>query len=145
MKSLSQSAVFKLSIVSSALLIIYFIFTSQFWAHWWFIFIPVGLGAILFHIIIMIKCVVFWAKYSGEYSQPHIPFSIVVLSILITYGIPSHNKSKHYYIGSGKLFNYKSGNCKCDLSAEYYCASKGGYMATDLNAEYLTDSISFRK
>jgi hypothetical protein len=59
--------------------------------------------------------------------------------------IPSHNRSKQYYKGSGTLCNYKTGNCGCNLYAEYYNVYDQGAWGTGLSSEYLTDSLNFRK
>jgi hypothetical protein len=145
MKSLSQSAVFKLSIVSSALLIIYFICTSQFWAYWWFLFYFVGLFVLPFFLIITIRSIVWWIKNRTKYTLSYIPFCIALLAILVAYCLPSSNRSKQYYKNTGTLCNYQTGKCGCNLYIECFCVYGYGYMTTDLNSKYLTDSISFRK
>ena len=145
MKSLSQSMVFKLSIVSSTLLIIYFIFTSQFWAHWWFAFLFVSLFVFPFFLIITIRSIVWWIKNRAKYTLSYVPFCITLLAIFVAYCLPSSDRSKRYYKGTGTLCNYKTGNCDCNLYGEYYCVYGNGYMATDMNSEYLTDSVNFKK
>ena len=142
MKSLSQSIVFKLSIVSSALFIIYFIFTSQFWAHWWFWFLFTGLFVFPFFLIITIRSIVWWIKNRTKYNLSYVPFCITLLAIFLAYCLPSSDRSKRYYKGTGTLFNYQTGKC---LYIECFCVYGYGYMTTDLNSKYLTDSVSFRK
>jgi hypothetical protein len=142
---LSQSTVFKLSILSSGFLIVYFICSSQFWAHWWPLFILIGLFVILFFIVIFIRSLAQCLKKETKCDFYYASLWINMLAILIVYCLPSNERSKQYYKNTGTLCNYKTGNCGCNLYAEYYCVYGNGYMTTDLNAEYLTDSLTFRK
>jgi len=139
-----ESKTFKLAIVTSVLMIIYFICTSQFWAHWGIVLILIGFWVMLFFLITFICCIVSWISGYKKYPLSYVPFFIVMLTITIAYCLPSHNRSKKYYKHTGELCNYQKGNCVCNLYAEYYCVETG-YMTTDVNAEYLTDSVNFRK
>jgi len=145
MISITKSKIFVLTTIASILLTTYFAFTSQFWAGFWSLAIPVGFVVLLFFLIVFIGSIVFWKKSRYKYRQSHIPFFINIIAIITILCIPSHNLSKQYYKGTGKLCNYKTGNCGCNLYAQYYNVYDQGAWGTGLSAEYLTDSVSFRK
>jgi hypothetical protein len=140
-----KSKNFKQAVIASFLLITYFICVGQFWAHWWLIYLLICFFVIPLFIVVSVNTIILWIKNRSKFSLPYVPFCIAILSVLIVYCLPSHNLSKQYYKGAGSLSNYKTGACGCNLYAENYCIYGNGYMTTDLNAEYLTDSVSFRK
>jgi hypothetical protein len=57
--------------------------------------------------------------------------------------VPSINHNKNYHKSTIDLSNYQSTSCNCHLYIESYLVSSN-FMATDINALYLTDSLSFR-
>lgn len=144
MTSIIKSKAFKRSITASILIITYFLFVSQFWAELWIFIIPIGVFLIVLFSIIFISSIIFWIK-NRDYNRLYIPFCINVLSVLIVFSLPSYNRSKRSYIGSGALYKYKTGNCGCNLYSERFNVFNQGAWGTGLNSEYLTDSISFRK
>lgn len=145
MISITQSKTFVLTIIASVLLIVYFIFTSQFWATYWFFSIPVGFMVLLFFLSVFIDSISHWKRNSNINRQSYIPFLINIVAIVIVLFLPSHNRSKRYYKGSGTLCNYKTGNCGCNLYAEYYRVYEQGAWGTGLNSMYLIDSLNFKK
>ncbi len=142
---ITKSKIFRQAIISSVLLVIYFLCTSQFWPHWWFVLILIAPFLLVFFLIIFVKCIISWIKDRKSYRRPYIPFCVTTLAILIVYFLPSYIMSKRYYKNTSSLCYYKPSNCNCTLYAEYYCVFGNGFMATDVNAKYLTDSVTFRK
>lgn len=145
MTTIFKSNAFRYSVAASIFVIAYFLFIDQLWATLWILIILIGLFVIIFSFIAIIFSIILWIKNRNAYSQPYIPFCINVLAIAIVCCLPSHNRSKQHYIGSGALCNYKIGNCGCNLYTEHYNVYDQGVWGTGLNSEYLTDSVSFRK
>jgi hypothetical protein len=145
MISITKSKIFIRAIIASVLLIIYFVFNSQIWATLWILAIPIGFFVILFFVIIFIGSISFWIKKRDTYRHLYLPFSINLFAIVIILCLPSRNRSKQHYRSTGTLCNYRTGNCGCNLYAEYFNVYDQGAWGTGLNSEYLTDSVSFRK
>src|ERR1700743_3183368 len=102
---------FRETTISSLLLVTYFICTSQFWAYWWYIYLPIGLIVIPFFILTSVNCIIFWIKNYNKYRMSYAPFGIILIAIAIVYLLPSRNRSKQYYINKGSLCNYNTASC----------------------------------
>ncbi len=145
MVAITKSNAFNRAIVGFIVLVGYFILLSQYGSYWSILLVPIGLLVLIFFIIIFINGIVFWINNSKKYSRPYLPFCIYLTAILIAYCLPPFERSKQHFINTGKLCNYKSGNCGCNLYAEYYLVYAQGAWGADSEAEYLTDSVNFRQ
>lgn len=54
------------------------------------------------------------------------------------------NKSKKHHKLTVNLCKYKPNGCKCNLYVEVYQVFGMGALGSDLNCQYLTDSVNFR-
>jgi len=143
MKPVASSDAFSRAKFISCLLLVYYALESQFWAYWWIIFIFPGFFIIMFFIVILLENMLFWVRSIKDYDAPYVPFTIQVITVVLVFCIPSANRSKQYHINTYEACDCRIRNTHYKLYKEFYCVGTG-YLTTNTNAQYLTDSLNFR-
>jgi len=141
----TRTKAFKYAILSSMLLIVYFVGESQLWTFDWISMLPIVFFVIAFFLIRIVKSVSFWISKNKDINYRWMPFLIQITAIVMICIIPSSNRNKRYYVGTTNLASIKQSDCNCHLYVEHYSVFQQGAWRTGLNAAYLTDSINFRK
>ena len=132
------------AILSSILLVVYFICESQLMPFDWVFLLPIGFFIILLFLIRLIRNITFWIVKRNEIKLSWMPLFIQLLAISMACLIPSWNKSKRYFWGATNLASLKKSGCNCNLYVEHYNVFDQGAFGTGLNSAYLTDSLNFR-
>jgi len=68
---------------------------------------------------------------------------ILLISLIVFAGC-RNNKSKADHVLTANLCKYEPNKCPCNLYVEVYRVFGMGAFGSDMNSEYLTDSVNFR-
>jgi hypothetical protein len=132
------------AIINSIVLVVFCIFSSQLYAMLWVFILPVGFFVLSFFVAAAVKNMLFWIRNKAATENPWLPLLVQVFVVLVAILIPSHERSKQYYVGTYRLADNTKTNCPCDLYTEYYSVFDQGAWGTGINSVYLTDSLTFR-
>ena len=142
--NIRKSNCFKWSATIAVAIIVAYIITWRFYAMWWFIIAFFDLVIFLVYIVVLFVSIIWGLGNLKNYHYPFLPLCINMLAALIILVSPSPYRNKNYYKRT-TVINDKHNSCARRLYIETYCVYGGGALSTDLNAAYLTDSVSFRK
>lgn len=126
----------------SAILLTFFSLKSQYSAYWGLVFFAVGVILFPALLIQIIGSVRLWLKNRSEVPDSYKPLLIYLAAIGICFCLPNSDRSKQYF-KSKTLLESAITEPKDKLYLEIYCISTG-FLATDVDAEYLTDDKNFR-
>jgi len=142
MKNITESRSFKWSVAISIIVIIAYIITWRFRPVFVLslIIFPGDLVISIIYFIVSIRSAIFWIVNRRIFKNTFVPLIINIVPIVLIICGPSINRNKSYY---KETINLKNTNCNCHLYIESYLIA-GGFLSTDIDALYLTDSVNFR-
>jgi|GEM_PF-5469843 len=132
----------KSSITAAALLILIYIATWRFWPVYALILFIPDLVIIVYYTSIFFTDVIYWIQNRKD-DKPFMPFCISFAALMVIFYLPPIHSNKSYPKGAYNLFARMKDKSACDLYLQYYLAGSG-FLATDVNAVYLTDLKNFR-
>ncbi|MBS1524152.1 MAG: hypothetical protein JST19_00800 [Bacteroidetes bacterium] len=142
---ITKTRAFRRALINAIVLVLFIILSSQFYGTYWILILPAGFFVCLFFTIALIKNLIFWLEKKNDRNFSGLPFLTQVFAILMVCLIPSRERSKQHYLMTVKLPPDRKLDCPCHLYLEYYTVFGQGAWGADLNSEYLTDSLNFRK
>jgi hypothetical protein len=121
-----------------------FIITWRFWPVWSFILFFIDFFIFLIYLVVIIQSIMFWLGKRKIFKNAFFPFLINSIPMIVILLSPPMGRNKSYYKRTTDLQQFKGEySTGCHLYVESYLISCG-FMATDVDALYLTDSLNFR-
>jgi len=145
LSDVKQTSCYKLAIRVSAVLCFFWIVSWQFYpAYGIFLLIPYLIMAIVYSMT-FIHSIVWGVNNRKKYNAPHLPFLICLLALILFICWPSASQSKRYHKNLSNLCIQHNSGCACNagLYVDTYLA-QSNFLASDINAVYLTDLKKFR-
>lgn len=154
MKEISQSRIYKLSILSSIMLFLSVFYSQKLFSQLWITFVLIQITIIIFFTIILISSILFWIKKNSSYKKKYLPFCISFLCLIAVIILPltwirnrtnffiNENNYENAVIGI-KQMNIKNTQ-KITLPKKYQNLSDGKVMVTNIQNQKAILFYTFR-